>query len=183
MNLQFLLDGYVQSPPVQQMAEAILLPKGQKILCTKMAGSYAAVLFSALYQRNDLNGLNHVIILEDAEEAAYFHNDLEQLIHPIDLFYFPSSFKTNKNFRIQSSSHVMLRTEALTRLAGGGNRKIIVTYPEALMEKVSTAESLSTNIISIKVNDRLDTDHVMEKLVGYGFERADFVYEHLFLWQ
>ena len=62
-------------------------------------------------------------------------------------------------------------------LAGGGNRKIIVTYPEALMEKVSTAESLSSNIISIKVNDRLDTDLVMEKLVGYGFERADFVYE------
>lgn len=177
MNLQFLLDGYVQSPPVQQMAEAILLPKSQKILCTKMAGSFPAVLFSALYQRNELNGLNHMIILEDAEEAAYFHNDLEQLINPIDLFYFPSSFKTNKNFRIQSSSHVMLRTEALTRLAGGGNRKIFVTYPEALMEKVSTAESLSSNIISIKVNDRLDTDLVMEKLVGYGFERADFVYE------
>ena len=177
MNLQFLLDGYVQSPPVKQMAEAILLPKAQKIVCAKMAGSYAAVLFSALYQRTELNGLNHMIILEDAEEAAYFHNDLEQLIHPIDLFYFPSSFKTNKNFRIQSSSHVMLRTEALTRLAGGGNRKIIVTYPEALMEKVSTAASLSTNIISIKVNDRLDTDLVMEKLVGYGFERADFVYE------
>jgi transcription-repair coupling factor (superfamily II helicase) len=142
-----------------------------------MAGSYPAVLFSALYQRNELNGLNHMIILEDAEEAAYFHNDLEQLINPIDLFYFPSSFKTNKNFRIQSSSHVMLRTEALTRLAAGGNRKIIVTYPEALMEKVSTAESLSSNIISIKVNDRLDTDLVMERLVGYGFERADFVYE------
>ena len=177
MNLQFLLDGYVQSPPVQQLAEAILLPNPQNILCSKMAGSYPAVLFSALYQRIELNGLNHMIILEDAEEAAYFHNDLEQLINPIDLFYFPSSFKTNKNFRIQSSSHVMLRTEALTRLAGGGNRKIIVTYPEALMEKVSTAESLSSNIISIKVNDRLDTDLVMEKLVGYGFERADFVYE------
>jgi transcription-repair coupling factor (superfamily II helicase) len=177
MNLQFLLDGYVQSPPVKQLAEAILLPNPQNILCSKMAGSYPALLFSALYQRAELNGLNHMIILEDAEEAAYFHNDLEQLIQPIDLFYFPSSFKTNKNFRIQSSSHVMLRTEALTRLAGGGNRKIIVTYPEALMEKVSTAESLSSNIISIKVNDRLDTDLVMEKLVGYGFERADFVYE------
>ncbi len=177
MNLQFLLDGYVQSPPVKQLAEAILLLNPQNILCSKMAGSYPALLFSALYQRAELNGLNHMIILEDAEEAAYFHNDLEQLIQPIDLFYFPSSFKTNKNFRIQSSSHVMLRTEALTRLAGGGNRKIIVTYPEALMEKVSTAESLSSNIMSIKVNDRLDTDLVMEKLVGYGFERADFVYE------
>lgn len=177
MNLQFLLDGYVQSPPVQQLVEAILLPKSQKILCSKIAGSFPAVLFSALYQRPELNGLNHMIILEDAEEAAYFHNDLEQLINPIDLFYFPSSFKTNKNFRIQSSSHVMLRTEALTRLAAGGNRKIIVTYPEALMEKVSTADSLSSNIISIKVNDRLDTDSVMERLVGYGFERTDFVYE------
>ena len=164
-------------PPVQQLAEAILLPKSQKILCSKMAGSFPAVLFSALYQQSALNVLNHMIILEDAEEAAYFHNDLEQLINPIDLFYFPSSYKTNKNFRIQSSSHVMLRTEALTRLAAGGNRKIIVTYPEALMEKVSTAESLSSNIISIKVNDRLDTDLVMEMLVGYGFERADFVYE------
>ncbi|MEY4728314.1 MAG: transcription-repair coupling factor, partial [Bacteroidota bacterium] len=71
----------------------------------------------------------------------------------------------------------MLRTETLTRLATGGNRKIIVTYPEALMEKVATANALSSNIISLKVNDKLDTHDLMERLVGYGFERTDFVYE------
>jgi transcription-repair coupling factor (superfamily II helicase) len=55
-------------------------------------------------------------------------------------------------------------------MATGGNKKIIVTYPEALMEKVADAKSLSSNIISIKVNDRLDTNILMERLVGYGFE-------------
>lgn len=118
-----------------------------------------------------------MFILEDAEEAAYFHNDIENLLDPIDLFYFPTSFKTNKNFKIQSSSHVMLRTEMLTRLATGGNKKITITYPEALMEKVVQATTLAGHIILVKVNDRLDTDALMEKLVGLGFERTDFVYE------
>ena len=177
MNLQFLLESYAQSPRISEIAASILLPPPQKIACNKLSGSFSALVFSSLYKRPELNGFNHLLILEDAEEAAYFHNNVEQLIQPIDLFYFPSSFKTDKNFRIQSSSHVMLRTEALTRIASSGNRKIIVTYPEALMEKVANAESLSTHIISIKVNDTLDTDGLMERLIGYGFERTDFVYE------
>ena len=58
-----------------------------------------------------------------------------------------------------------------------GNKKIIVTYPEALIEKVVTSSVLKEYTISIKVNDKLVTDELMEKLVGYGFERTDFVYE------
>lgn len=171
------MDSYVQSPRITDIAADLVVPGPGKILVKHLSGSFAAVVFSSLYLRQELNASNHLIILEDAEEAAYFHNDLEQLIQPIDLFYFPSSFKTNKNFRTQSSSHVMLRTEALTRFAAPGNRKIMVTYPEALMEKVASPEILSSNIISIKVNDRLETNLLMERLVGYGFERTDFVYE------
>jgi transcription-repair coupling factor (superfamily II helicase) len=177
MNLEHLLDSYVQSPRITAIAADLVVPGPGKILAKNLSGSFAALVFSSLYLRQELNASNHLIILEDAEEAAYFHNDLEQLIQPIDLFYFPSSFKTNKNFRTQSSSHVMLRTEALTRFAAPGNRKIMVTYPEALMEKVASPEILSSNIISIKVNDRLETNLLMERLVGYGFERTDFVYE------
>lgn len=177
MNLEHLLDSYVQSPRITAIAADLVVPGPGKILVKNLSGSFAALVFSSLYLRQELNASNHLIILEDAEEAAYFHNDLEQLIQPIDLFYFPSSFKTNKNFRTQSSSHVMLRTEALTRFAAPGNRKIMVTYPEALMEKVASPEILSSNIISIKVNDRLETNLLMERLVGYGFERTDFVYE------
>jgi transcription-repair coupling factor (superfamily II helicase) len=142
MNLKFLLDKYAASPRILSIAEGMLLPPPQQIAVNGVAGSLKAFIFCALYNQQKLQSFNHLLILEDAEEAAYMHNDLEQLVAPIDLFYFPSSFKTNKNFRLQSSSHVMLRTEALTRLATGGNKKIIVTYPEALMEKVATALSL-----------------------------------------
>ena len=73
----------------------------------------------------------------------------------------------------------MLRTEALTRFSSQqGNRAgALVTYPEALFEKVVVAKAISSNIITIKTGDVLDTDELFEKLVNYGFERTDFVYE------
>ena len=60
--------------------------------------------------------MNHVFICNDAEDAAYFHNTLENLTEALNLHYFPSSFKNRKNYRLLNSSHVMLRTEALTRV-------------------------------------------------------------------
>jgi len=71
----------------------------------------------------------------------------------------------------------MLRTEALTKLTAGGNKKIIITYPEALFEKVVLPKTISGNIIYIKTTDVIDVDEMVGRLVGYGFERSDFVYE------
>ena len=177
MNLEFLLEQFGQSPRTQEVADCLRSPISQRIACSQLAGSSVTFLFSSLYSNPDLKEFNHMVILEDAEEAAYFHNDIESLINPIDLFYFPSSFKSNKNFKAQSSSHIMLRTEMLTRLASGGIKKIIVTYPEALMEKVVRSTTLMEKIILIKVNELLNTTSLMERLVGLGFERTDFVYE------
>lgn len=177
MNLEFLIESYTQSPRILEIADKILLPRPKHLSCSRLSGSFSSIVFSSLYRNPSLKDFNHLIVLEDAEEAAYFHNDIEQLINPIDLFYFPSSFKTNKNINEESSSHVMLRTETLARWAGIGNRKILVTYPEALVEKVVGAGELNAHTISIKVNDRLMTDTLMAKLVEYGFERTDFVYE------
>jgi len=71
----------------------------------------------------------------------------------------------------------MLRTEALTKIATGGNKKVLVTYPEALFEKVVLPKTLSSNIIHIRTGDTLDTGQLLLKLGDYGFERTDFVYE------
>ncbi len=177
MNLEFLIESYTQSPRILEIADKILLPHPKRLSCSRLTGSFSSVVFSSLYRNPSLKDFNHLIVLEDAEEAAYFHNDIEQLINPIDLFYFPSSFKTNKTISEESSSHVMLRTETLARWAGIGNKKILVTYPEALVEKVVGPGELNAHTISIKVNDKLMTDLLMEKLVAYGFERTDFVYE------
>ncbi len=71
----------------------------------------------------------------------------------------------------------MLRTEALTKMAAGGNKKVVVTYPEALFEKVVLPATLSSNIIHIKSGDKLNVEELLLKLADYGFERTDFVYE------
>ncbi|MES1224542.1 MAG: CarD family transcriptional regulator, partial [Bacteroidota bacterium] len=140
-------------------------------------GSSSQFVVAAAFLHPACEQLNHLIILNDAEQAAYFQNTLENLTQALDIFYFPSSFKNKKNYRLLNSSHVMLRTESLTKIAGGGNKKILVTYPEALFEKVVVPEKLSSNIIRIKTGDVLHTDELLLKLADYGFERTDFVYE------
>lgn len=177
MNLSVLQEQYRNSPHLFQLVDRLSLPERQAVFLRNLQGSSAEFVISAFFQHPQCQQWNHLVVLNDAEEAAYFHNTLENLTDALDLFYFPSSFRNRKNFRLLNSSHVMLRTEALTRWSAGGNKKIIVTYPEALFEKVVLPETLHNNIIHIKANDTLNPESLMELLVMYGFERTDFVYE------
>jgi transcription-repair coupling factor (superfamily II helicase) len=177
MNLDRLLEQYQASPLVKQLVDRLSYADTQKIFLKNIIGSSAEFLVTAVFGHSDAQQLNHLIVLNDAEEAAYFHNTIENLSSALDLFYFPSSFKNRKNFRLLNSSHLMLRTEALTKLARGGNKKIIITYPEAIFEKVIQPDTISSNIISIKTNDTINPESLMDLFVMYGFERTDFVYE------
>jgi transcription-repair coupling factor (superfamily II helicase) len=177
MNLQALLSSYKNNPRLFQLADRLSFADPQHIYLKNLHGSSPAFIISSIFQYEPSSQLNHVIIAEDAESAAYMHNEIENLTEALDLFYFPASFKNRKNFSLLNSSHVMLRTEALTKWSAGGNKKIIVTYPEALFEKVVLPNTLSSNIIYIKSGDTIDVNGLMEKLVGYGFKRTDFVYE------
>ena len=177
MNLSALMEQYQNSPRLFQLADRLTYADTQKIFLKNLLGSSAEFVVSSVFMHKNCQELNHLVVLNDAEEAAYFHNTLENLTNALDLFYFPSSFKNRKNFKLLNSSHVMLRTEMLTKLSAGGNRKIIVTYPEALFEKVVLPKTLSANIISIKVNETISPDNLMELFVMYGFVRTDFVYE------
>lgn len=174
---QELLQLYQNNPRLFQLADRISFAQPQKIYAKGLLGSSPVFLTAATFLHPSCQQLNHLVILNDAEEAAYFHNTLENLTGALDIFYFPSSFKNRKNYRLLNSSHVMLRTEALTKIAGGGNKKILVTYPEALFEKVVVPGTLSSNIIHIKAGDSLNVEELLLKLAGYGFERTDFVYE------
>lgn len=177
MNLQVLLDRFSQSPRIQEIAARLSMPQRQHLRLTKLTGSSSQFILTAIYGHVSVSQLNHLVILDDAEDAAYFHNTIENLTQALDLYYFPSSFKNRKNFRLLNSSHVMLRTEALTRFSSDGNKRIMVAYPESIFEKVVLPKSLSKHLISIKTNDTLDLNALLEQFVQYGFERTDFVYE------
>jgi transcription-repair coupling factor (superfamily II helicase) len=177
MNLQTLLETYKNNPRLFSLADRLSFSRPQHIHLKNLYGSSAAFIIRSVFDHSEMAPLNHVIVCEDAEQAAYMQNSLENLTNALDLFYFPSSFKNRKNFRLLNSSHVMLRTEALTRWSAGGNKKILVTYPEALFEKVVIPSVLSGNIIQLKSGQVLDVDGLIEKLVRYKFDRTDFVYE------
>ena len=184
MNLELLLNLYKNDPRCFQIAERLALSRPQHLHLKGLHGSASQFIIAAVHSHPSLAHNNHLVVLRDAEEAAYFQNTLENITNALDIFYFPSSFKNKKNYQLLNSSHVMLRTEALTRIAsspiGGGRegaKKIIVTYPEALFEKVVLSKTLSENIIRIKQADVLDVNAMLERFVQHGFVRTDFVYE------
>ena len=181
MNEQSLFERFEKSPLLNNLVDRIAMSTNQEkafqVFLQNLNGSSAAFVLQSIFSNKKTNHLNHLIVLNDAEEAAYFFNSIESVTEALDLFYFPSSFKSPHNFSLLNPSHVMLRTEALTKISMGGNKKIMVTYAEALFEKVVMAKTLQQNIIQIKTNDHLDLNGLMQQMVDYGFERTDFVYE------
>ena len=177
MNLDVLLNYYRNDARSLQIANGFSLSTAQHFHLNGLAGSASQFVLAAVFGQPVAAQHNHLVILADAEEAAYFQNTLENITGALDLFYFPSSFKNKKNYALLNSSHVMLRTEALTKLAGGANKKVIVTYPEALFEKVVLSKTLSENIILIKQAETIDLTSVMQRFIDHGFVRTDFVYE------
>ena len=176
MNLEILQGQYQNDIRLKQIAAGLSLP-GHKLrfYFDNLRGSSLNFVATAIW---GLTESNHVFILNDKEEAAYFHNDIEHLTKALDIFFFPDSFKRTGSFNELNSSHVMLRTEALTKFTGKRvNKKVIVTYPEALFERVVNPSSLSDNMISIKVGETLHLENLLERFVSLGFKREDFVYE------
>ncbi len=177
MNLDVLMDMYKNDPRIFTIADRIVLSKPQQMHLPGLTGSASQFIVASVFNHPITSGLNHLVILRDAEEAAYFHNTIENITKALDIFYFPSSFKNKKNFTLLNSSHVMLRTEALTKLSTGGNKKIIVTYPEAIFEKVVLSKTLTENIISFKQGETINVDALLSRFVEHGFIRTDFVYQ------
>jgi transcription-repair coupling factor (superfamily II helicase) len=140
MNLDVLQGLYQNDVRLKQIAAGISLPGHKlRVYLDNLRGSSINFIATALWKITDVN---HVFILNDKEEAAYFHNDIEHLTKGLDIFFFPDSFKRTGSFNELNSSHVMLRTEALTKFSrpsGTKNeihKKVLVTYPEALFERV-----------------------------------------------
>ena len=176
MNLEVLQGLYDNDIRLKQIAAGITLPGHKlRVYLDNLRGSSINFIAASLWRLTDAN---HVFILSDKEDAAYFHNDMEHLTKGLDVFFFPDSFKRTGFFNELNSSHVMLRTEALTKFTGKKvNKKVFVTYPEALFERVVNPSSLAGDMISIKVGETLLVDAMLERFISLGFKREDFVYE------
>jgi transcription-repair coupling factor (superfamily II helicase) len=120
---------------------------------------------------------NHLFILSDKEEAAYFYNDLENLYsHDSRIVFYPASYRTPYQFEETDNANVVARAEVLERINNGSNTWII-SYPQALFEKVPTQKKLSENILQIRKGSKYSIGFINDLLLEYNFEPVDFVYE------
>ncbi len=176
MTLEDLLKLYTDSPSVKQLAE--LLNKGDStrdIHLGGLIGSQDAFVASAIFKQTPFN---HFFLLSDKEEAAYFQNNLKNLLQGKDIFFFPDSFKRPQDFSEVNNNNVLLRTETVNRLSNPTSRaEMAVSYPEAMFEKVVKQEVLNEQTLRLQVNEKLDVDFMIDLLVDFEFERVDFVYE------
>ncbi len=175
MNLDELLGRYRNDLRVNRIAEKLRQLPRVKLHLEGLLCSSDAFIAAAVFGKTSLN---HLFIYPEKEEAAYFQNNLSGLLEGKDVMYFPDSFKRPGKFDEVNNNNILLRTETVNRLSNSGTTgELIVTYPEALFEKVVQRTVLKENIIEISIGAKLDADFVMELLVEHGFGRVDFVYE------
>ncbi|MBO7623186.1 MAG: hypothetical protein J6S64_04035, partial [Bacteroidales bacterium] len=117
----------------------------------------------------------HMIIMPDRESAEYCSADLYNLIEGDNVFYLPDSGKRMEKSNFKSSLAVQ-RTSAIGKLIeGNGKQLVIVTYPEALEEKIPAAGKIKESVLTISTGEEISHDKIKEILSSLGFEKTDFV--------
>ena len=168
-----LFGKYEKTPKVNKIA-AILDENEAKIQIKGLIGSALSFVIKALFDKKELPFL---IILQDKEEAAYYLNDLEQLIGEKDVLFYPSSYRLPYQIEDTDNANVLLRAEVLNRINSRKKPAVIVTYPEALFEMVVTKKELEKNTLKVAVDDKISIEFINEVLFEYEFKRVDFITE------
>ena len=174
-----LLQLYCGLPHIAQLAGK--LPFHNRIRFEGLHGSAASLYMAALA---DLAGGQHLVVCPDKESAAYFYNDLEHLFadrekdysRKLVLFY-PTSYKRPYEPEKADNTYILSRAEVLGRMSNSSRKTLVVTYPEALAERVVTRKFLKSNTLSLKTGEKVSLDFVADVLSAFNFERVEFVVE------
>jgi len=172
MKKSELLNGYLRNTHDRTILDT--LNREQSIHLTGLTGSITPIIGSQCFKTSDQN---FIFILTDKEEAAYFHNDLEQFIPEKDLLFYPGSYRRPYQIEETDNANVLLRAEILNRLSTRKKPCCIVTYPDAIFEKVIAQKELHKNTLKLVVGEEIGIDFLNETLFEYGFEYSDFVVE------
>ena len=173
MSKQTIVNHYQQSGNVNQIVSE-LQQEQHHFQIANLVGSSLSFVISESFKKADKPFL---LIFNDKEEAAYYLNDLEQLLGDKNVLFYPGSYRRPYQIDETDNANVLLRSEVLNRINSRRKPAIIVTYPTALFEKVVTKKELEKNTLKITVGENVSPDFINEVLFEYNFNRVDFVTE------
>jgi transcription-repair coupling factor (superfamily II helicase) len=172
MDRQQLIEFYTSRPSVKKISARLNdSSNNDRIHLKGLIGSSKGILMAAL---SSLTNHSHIVVLPDNEEAAYFLNDLENIFFDNQVLFFPSSNKRSFQSDDPDNSNILMRAEVLSRL-NRNSKTIVVTYPEAIAEKVVTRKNLELNSIAMRVGEDVSIGFINEFLLHHDFEYVDFV--------
>ncbi len=180
MSKQIIANFYDQFDKVNQIVHT-LKQENNQIKISNLAGSSLSFVIASVFKKVVKPFL---LIFNDKEEAAYFLNDLEQLLgnksrqaNRHDVLFYPGSYRRPYQIENTDNANVLLRAEVLNRINSQKKPAIIVTYPDALFEQVITKSELKRNTLKVNVGESISLDFVNELLHEYNFNQVDFVTE------
>lgn len=172
--LEELISRYQSSDHIKKLRETVSGDTAAVFLLEGLAGGQDAFIMSGLFLHGKAPQL---FIAEHKDQAAYYYNTLETLLGEQTTF-FPDSFKRPGNFEEINQGNVQLRTEIAGKLGVAYPKPfIIISYPEALFEKVVKPEMVDAMKIRIEKGEPLDVETMIELMVSYDFKREEYVYE------
>ncbi len=174
MNASVVAAHYNASPKVKSLAQKLKENKTPKIQLKGLVGSSFSFIVQALFDKTNKPFL---LLFSDKEKAAYYLNDLERLVGEQSVLFYPSSYKKPYQIEKTDNANILLRAEVLNQIHSNHKPSIIVSFPEAIFEKVVTKKELDKNTLKINVGDQISIDFVNEVLFEYEFKRVDFVSE------
>ena len=174
--IMILNELYADSALVASLAEK-LRGRGARLHVDGMTGSLPAVITAAVATR--LSTVNQLVIAPSKDDAFYLQNDLEALLTDgRQVMLFPTSYRKAYSYDMEQTdnANVLMRSEVLKSITGG-EPVVVVSYPEALSEKVVAGSTLIANTLRLNRGEQKDMWDVVERLQDMGFEREDFVVE------
>jgi len=176
-----LLKLLASSADAKRLAEAIRRRKSD-VVVDGLNGSSAALFFASLINQKLADAASLLFILDDEEDAGYFYHDLTQVLGDREVSFFPSSYRRAIKYNQKDDANELLRTNTLATVVNSPlstlhSSLLIVTYPDALAERVVSRKTMEERSVTLKRGDVMDLTVLEERLMDLGFVRTDYVYE------
>ncbi len=173
MKLEALAAQYASDPRIKALDKALGSKKNIVVKAYNAAGSSAALALSSIRR----GGVPMLVVGDSADDAGYLYHDLSRLAGENAVAMLPSAYKRDIKYGQVDPPSQILRTEALGRWHSDPELRFVVTYPEALAERVASAESITDHTLHLSLDRQADLTETVRWLRDNAFTEVDYVYE------